>query len=89
MGLSEALETAITGVFFVLVIAAVIVAIWPQLVFYLSNAEVFATGAVTLALIGFLVLIFVIAIIIRIFKDTKSERQSISNVFNRRQDEDL
>ncbi len=88
MGLSEAFETAVLGVFFVLILAAIIVGIWPQLVFYLGNTEVFATGGVTLGLIGLLTLILVVAVIMKIFKDTRSERRAVSRFLNRGQDEE-
>lgn len=79
MGIMDATETIIVGLVSLIIIGAVITALYPTLQTYFGNAEIFATGALVLALIGLIALVFIIGLFKRIMDDTKETRQKVSD----------
>ena len=79
MGIMEATETIMLGLVSLIIIGATITALYPTLEEYFGNSEIFATGALVLALIGLISLVFVIGLFKRIMSDTKETRQKASD----------
>lgn len=77
MGLLEATEDIIKGVILLIVIATIMVALWPSLVPYLGNGEVFPIGLVTLGILGMIPLVWVIGLLMKIFKEMRGKAENI------------
>ena len=69
MGLVEAAQDILIAVVLLLVISIFIVAVWPDLVSNLGNAEVFPAGLATLGIIGLIPLTYLIGLFKRMFTD--------------------
>ena len=78
MGLIEAFEASIIGLLLAFVIGQVTVSLFPDLSTTFNNTTVFgATGAVTLGLLVFLPLIFVVVVILRMIRDAREGKEEI------------
>lgn len=79
MGIMDATETIMLGLVSLIIIGATITALYPTLVEYFGNSEIFATGSLVLALIGLIALVFIIGLFKKIMDDTKGTRQKVSD----------
>jgi len=79
MGIMDATETIMVGLVSLIIIGATVTALYPTLTEYFGNTEIFATGALVLALIGLIALVFIIGLFKRIMDDTKETRQKVSD----------
>lgn len=78
MGLIEAFEDAIIGLLLAFVIGQITVSLFPDLSTTFNNTTVFgATGAVTLGLLVFLALIFVVVVILRMIRNAREGEQEV------------
>ncbi|KKK86879.1 hypothetical protein LCGC14_2758840 [marine sediment metagenome] len=78
MGLIEAFEASIIGLLLAFVLGQITVSLFPDLDATFSNTTVFgATGAVTLGLLVFLPLIFVVVVILRMIRDGREAKEEI------------
>lgn len=78
MGLIDAFRAAIIGLLLAFVIGQVTVSLFPDLSDTFNNTEVFgATGAVTLGLLVFLSLIFVVVVILRMIEEARDTGEDI------------
>ena len=78
MGLIEAFEASIIGLLLAFVIGQVTVSLFPDLSTTFNNTTVFgATGAVTLGLLVFLPLIFIVVVILRMIREAREGKEDI------------
>ncbi len=78
MGLIEAFEASIIGLLLAFVIGQVTVSLFPDLSTTFNNTTVFgATGAVTLGLLVFLPLIFVVVVILRMIRNAREGKEEV------------
>ncbi len=78
MGLIEAFEGAIIGLLLAFVLGEITVSLFPDLSATFNNTTVFGTtGAVTLGLLVFLPLIFVVVVILRMIRDAREGREDV------------
>jgi len=90
MGLGEAFNDTIEGLIYLAILGTFIVGLWPMLVQYFGNAEVYgAWGTLILGIIALIVVVFALAIIQRIFRQSQKERKAISGLFGRKDEDDF
>lgn len=90
MGLGDAFNDTIEGLLYLAILGGFVVGMWPTLVSTFGNYEVYGVwGQLILSVIALIIVVFAVAIIQRIYKQTQKERDGVSKFLGRREDDDF
>lgn len=88
MGATEALERVMTGIISATILGAFMVGIWPTLLLFYGNTEVFFLSVVIIVMLGLIPLVFVVGIVLDSFKAFREKARKARSTFQRFQEDE-